>query len=436
MRTFCTLLALSVLSTAHVAAQSALENVILEKYYISDANDAADTDGGTLLAEGSVTYRIFLDMGADCKLRGLFADSLHPFIISSTTVLFNNNDRGDKYGHEIDDARLDENTVALDSWLSLGDASDAHTGVLKVDDADGSIVGGANNDGGSEGVPGGLLANAHPDAGTAITTADGLVPSSGQAPPGFLFLGDVLEPLYDENSDSSYMAQNMVMQSPAGIAGYGVDNKILIAQITTTGELGFHLNVEIIDANGVAQKFVANGDSLQAGETEFGLLNYPPECGCTDPDFLEYDPAAGCDDGSCQTEIVFGCLDPLACNFDPGANFNVLALCCYGPGNCNGLDITIVCPDVAVDENAQDRIFAAFPNPVHELLTVHLPAHAQGSAVIVLFDRLGRAVQETALGGAAASQDVRLDMSGFARGFYTVRLVMDGQVFVQSLVKQ
>ncbi|MFZ1686102.1 MAG: T9SS type A sorting domain-containing protein [Flavobacteriales bacterium] len=435
MRTIGAFLALSILPALRGTAQSALEDVIVEKYYVSDANDSTDTDGG-FLEEGSVTYRVFLDMGTDCKLRGLFGDSLHPFVISSTTVLFNNEDRGERFGHQIPSNRLDDNTVALDTWLSLGDASDAHTGVLKSDDTDGSLVGGANNDGGSEGVPGGLLVNADPDAGIPLTTSDGLIPSSGVEPPGFLQLGD-FEPVFNENFDTAFTTMGMVVQSPAGIAGYGPDNKILIAQITTSGELSYHLNVEIIDANGAPQKFVANGDSLQTGETEFGLLNYPPECGCMDPQFLEYDPAAGCDDGSCQTAIVFGCMDVAACNFDPGANFNVPALCCYGPGNCNGLDINIVCPDVAVDEApGQDATFTMFPNPVTDVLTLGLPSMNGGHASVLVLDRLGRVVHQADIQPDFGTGTARLDLSALSDGLYSVHLILDGQVLVRELVKQ
>ncbi len=433
MRTTSVLLAFALAIGAN--AQSALENVIVEKYYISDANDATDTDGG-YLEQGSVTYRVFLDMGADCKLRGLFGDSLHPFIISSTTVLFNNEDRGERFGHQIPANRLDDNTVALDTWLSLGDASDGHTGVMEVDDTDGSLVGGVNNDGGSAGIAGGLLVSAQPDAGTPLTTSDGLIPSSGTAPPGFLQLGD-FEPVNNENTDTTFTNSGMVVQCPAGVLGYGPDNKILIAQITTTGELEFHLNVEIIDATGTPQKFVANGDTLLAGQTEFGLLNYPPECGCMDPNFLEYDPAAGCDDGSCATAIVFGCLDTLACNFDPSANFNVSALCCYGPNDCNGLDINIVCPDVAVnDVPTPINGFTVFPNPAHDQLTVRIAATNGGQANALVHDRLGRLVVNHVFTTNGGIQDHHLDLSDLANGVYTLRLVLDGHVSVQAVVKQ
>ena len=42
--------------------------------------------------------------------------------------------------------------------------------------------------------------------------------------------------------------------------------------------------------------------------------------GCTDPWFVEYDPSAVEDDGSCFTEIIYGCTDSLALNYNAGAN--------------------------------------------------------------------------------------------------------------------
>jgi hypothetical protein len=42
--------------------------------------------------------------------------------------------------------------------------------------------------------------------------------------------------------------------------------------------------------------------------------------GCTDPWFTEYDPGAVIDNGSCQTEVILGCTDPDAINFNEDAN--------------------------------------------------------------------------------------------------------------------
>lgn len=48
---------------------------------------------------------------------------------------------------------------------------------------------------------------------------------------------------------------------------------------------------------------------------------FPPiPQGCTDPWFTEYDAGAVIDDGSCQTEVILGCTDPDAINFNEDAN--------------------------------------------------------------------------------------------------------------------
>ena len=51
------LFSVSILSKAQ-----GLENIIVEKFYISDANDAAANLDGGVLPVGSVTYRIYADM--------------------------------------------------------------------------------------------------------------------------------------------------------------------------------------------------------------------------------------------------------------------------------------------------------------------------------------------------------------------------------------
>jgi hypothetical protein len=128
-----------------------------------------------------------------------------------------------------------------------------------------------------------------------------------------------------------------------GISGNDPDNKILLAQLTTLGNLSFELNVEIESPDGSIINYVAN--NLVAGADTFynKWLKYPLACGCTDPNYLEFDKAATCDDGSCNTPIIFGCLDPSACNYDPSANMHLPALCCYN--SACALELGMVCPE-------------------------------------------------------------------------------------------
>ncbi|MCB9169611.1 MAG: T9SS type A sorting domain-containing protein [Flavobacteriales bacterium] len=421
-------------------AQNDIENVIVETYYVSNADDATDTIGGTL-AEGSRTYRVFLDLCADCSLRAIYGDANHALVISSTAPFFNNLDRGKTFGHAINNSALDENSVAVDSWLSMGAASNQRSGILKAEDADGSIVGGVNNDGGSAGVQGGMLVNNDPDAGIPLTDADGLAPLNGGSalPPNFFTVGDIndvqfLDSVFlDTTKHASFTTHDLrIGCADPGTKGPTSDNKVLLAQLTTTGELTFALNVEVERGNGDVVKYVANDSILLVDETANGLLNYPPVCGCTDPTYLEYDPTAGCDDGSCQTEIVFGCLDTLACNYDPSANFNVDALCCYGPNDCNGLDIALICPGVGVDDLEADR-FEVYPNPASHEVFIDQGAHRTGTMDLAIADLTGRIVLH-AVADPSPSGVARVDISRLPSGLYTLQVSGTGLFGTARLV--
>lgn len=416
-----------------------IENVIVETYYVSDANDATDTTGAgpSGLAVGSRTYRVFLDLCDSCALRALYGSADHPFFIQSTAPIFNHHDRGVRYGHVISNSALDEGTVALDSWLSMGAASNQRFGIEKAQDDDGSIIGGANNDGGSTEVPGGLLVNTDALAGIPLTDRDGLAPLNGGValPPTFITQGDNVDSaFYDRTLVSDFFTSDFRMGcSTPGTTGPTAANRVLVAQITTTGELSFHLNVEIEHADGSVVRYVAVDTLLAPDETPNGLLVYPPSCGCTDPNFLEYDPSAGCDDGSCATTIVFGCLDPDACNYDPTANFNVSELCCYGIADCNGLDPFIVCPDVGVDDQVgTDTRVVVAPNPTDGMMRV-LVQGGPAPVDCTLLDLAGRVLFTQAYG--RTDRAIELDLTDRPCGAYVLLVRIDGMTSAHRIVR-
>ena len=441
MRTFprvsALLTGLSLVFAAH--AQTDIENVRVETYYVSDANDATDTIGGGL-AVGSVTYRIFLDLCDSCSLRAIYGDAGHPLDLTSTALIFNNLDRGKSFGHQVSFNALDENTVALDSWISLGAACNQRLGARKELDTDGSVIGGTNNDGGSANGPG-LLANADAAAGIPITTEDGLVPvGQGSAlPPNFIVQGLGPDSVLKDSTRASafHSSDTRIACSTPGVKGATAANELLIAQITTTGSLSFHLNVEIERTDGTVVRYVAKDTLLTQGETPNGFLTYPQQCGCTDPDYLEYDPTAGCDDGSCATPIVFGCLDPAACNYSSWANFNVPALCCYGPDSCNGLDISIVCPTYVISE-ATDRpwTITIAPNPVGDVLMLRSTRSTSGMTRISIADRIGRAVREVNIAPLPADQPIPLDVHELSSGTYVLSAMNERGRVASVLIKQ
>lgn len=88
-----------------------------------------------------------------------------------------------------------------------------------------------------------------------------------------------------------------------GSNGYaGDDNKVLLAQLTTDGDLAGALNITVQAA---------------AGGTFTHQFSFTPElCGCSDPASPSYSEDVTLDDGSC---IYLGCTDDTACNFDAQA---------------------------------------------------------------------------------------------------------------------
>jgi hypothetical protein len=159
------------LFSSQVSAQ--IERLIVETWYVADANDATDTTQGRALQEGMRTYRIYLDLVPGSKVKKIFGNSNHPLRFTSTTDFYNNIDRPNAYfGYLINKSWFSGNpTLALDSWLTIGLASTNYLGIPKPDDTDGSFIGGTYNNGGSAGIPGGLLVNSDPSAGLPVTVA-------------------------------------------------------------------------------------------------------------------------------------------------------------------------------------------------------------------------------------------------------------------------
>jgi len=245
-----------------------LEDVIVEKYYISDANDATDADGGSLPV-GSTTYRVYLDLAPGWRVETIFGSADHDLTMSTTTAFFNNEDRGEVLGENIGANRLDENTVALDSYLTIGAAADGYWGVLKDSDADGSIVGGINNDGGSAAIAGGLMVNQDAEAGIPLTTADGLLAGT---PPTTTIIGDITAQAGAVFGDVNAAGPLVVMDGAyavlGGTEGPTAENRVLIAQVTTDGVFSFRLNFRIQHPMFGLEQYVPDNPLLVTGGTD------------------------------------------------------------------------------------------------------------------------------------------------------------------------
>lgn len=417
-------------------ASAQIENLIVETYYIADANDATDTTAGRSLTEGMKTYRVYLDLAPNSNLHSIFGNVNHPLRVTSTDIFYNNIDRPNaNFGYLINKSWYNDNpTLALDSWFTIGMASTVYLGIPKSDDSDGSIIGGSNNGGGTAAIPGGIMVNSDPFAGIPVTVADGLMPNTntlGQ----WLDLGfedisgedtTVFGPL---NTGTEFLSTSVLLQQNNGVKGADtISNKVLVGQFTTLGELSFELNVTIEQFDGTNYNmvtYVANGDSLLAGEIVSPSLTYPPSCGCTDPQYLEYSNSYACNlQDSCITLIVFGCLDTLACNYDPNANFNLPTLCCY-PGYCNDRDLSVVCPSISAGRFGIDQLY---PSPGFDQITISCTSVPDEKTTYSIYDALGKLVKEESVNPSYNGiLNFQINISNLNKGLYFI-LVKNGNM--------
>lgn len=231
------LVTFSLLSIVGISkAQNGLEDVIVERYYVSNANDATVNSSGGVLPVGSVTYRVYIDMLPDYVLQSVYGDPVHECRIETTTQFFNNEDRGAVHP-TFNFNYCDDNTVMLDSWLSVGAACNGRYGILKS--LDDTVANVQNSDG--------VLQNNDPMAGIPLTDRDGIM-LTAIAPEAVITAGianDVT--IFDSQTNGSlFSTYNGAWASLNGSTGPDAAvNQVLIMQMTTDGVFSFCLNIQI-----------------------------------------------------------------------------------------------------------------------------------------------------------------------------------------------
>lgn len=246
-------LCLIALLAGNVLAAQAIEDVLVETYATWP-----DPSGG---ATPMTTYRIYIDLADGYQLQMVYGDGRHPLKISTSTWFFNDTVNGGKFADDIHGNALREGPLAFDSWLTIGAASDMHRAVPIDLDPDGSII--------------------HcPPPTTGLTS----VPSTGQHPRRALCSQDglvrdtALRDIVDFKFASGYLHRSKgnlletvdgAWAALGGAKGATPENRVLIAQLSTTGQLSFKLNVQVAGPDRKPVKYVwgdaANGEVLFEG---------------------------------------------------------------------------------------------------------------------------------------------------------------------------
>ncbi|MFM1745629.1 MAG: hypothetical protein RLZZ630_1566, partial [Bacteroidota bacterium] len=258
---FISFFSLVLAAAAPAAAQNGLENIIVEKFYVSNAADATNANtalgdagytSGTLPA-GSITWRIYADLLPGWGVQSVYGVAGHPLTFSTTTSFFNHPNGNTTGGNFASNSSsiLGDGTTLLDSYLSCGAVAPGRFGVIKAEDNSAAVPTG----GGANLVinPNTVLANNDPSAAPALTTADGQYnTASNPALLALTLLGDVASPAINLLTDGSTVGSTFnSTNSSWGVLGEQVGafpsgtNRVLIGQFTTNGVFTYAFNIQI-----------------------------------------------------------------------------------------------------------------------------------------------------------------------------------------------
>lgn len=271
---------LSIFST--VRAQNGLQNIIVEKYYVSNAADSASAAG--VLPSGSVTYRLYADMLPGYNFQALYGVSAHPLTITSSTTFFNDENYGGTAPNSISATNIRKFTAMIDSWFSVGSGCSGKFAVRKSADTDGSL-GNANA----------ILANFDPTITYPITgtnSRDGLLAGTPLAVTfvGINNTGNGDLGVFDGTSQvgGNFTTNNGSIAALGGATGLDTTNIVCIGQFTTDGVLHYELNIQIGTPTGGTQNYVFSnptGSELTASflTGTLGAANQAPTVNITSP---------------------------------------------------------------------------------------------------------------------------------------------------------
>ena len=403
-------------------ALAQLEGIFVETYYVADSNDAS-FESETPIQEGSVTYRVFLKLTPGSSLLEIFGDENHPFRMESNRRFFNHYN-GVTYGYLANRADYEDDTFGLDTYLTLGQVAKQGNNrffSLPRNQDSTSFIGGDNSNGFLEGlseVDGIEVLNLSINDFNAYGVED-------------FNTGNDTTIFGSLNIDSVYTSNSMKLQC-SGVYGVVSDsNYVMVAQLTTLGDLTFSINALVRDSTGAEIRYVST--NIMEGENDVfaSFLNYPPACGCTDPNYIEFNAVYSCSEESdCQHLVVAGCMDEFACNYDSSANFNTPNLCCY-PGFCQDRDLEEVCPHIKGESFDID----VFPNPAEQYVTLQIISGVESDTEIDITNYNGVSLYSERLSSPELNFSKRIDVASWAPGVYHVRVKAINKVQHSILVK-
>ncbi|MBK8807687.1 MAG: hypothetical protein IPO21_14025 [Bacteroidales bacterium] len=217
-----------------------LEGIVIEKYAVADSLGSKRV----FIPAGSVTYRIYADLSPDAYLQSMFASKDHELVFKTSTK-FHNHLYGALYGDGLVDMYALDPEIALDSWITIGAASRKHIGIPLDADSDGSVI-----------------------SHSYFKKRDGLIAS--EIPQIIKYKFDVVP--FDALGGSEFRSSDAFIGVKGGVKGADAQNRVLLAQFTTDGEIYFELNLQLgTNVSGVSKQYVAKSPAENQSTIE-GLV--------------------------------------------------------------------------------------------------------------------------------------------------------------------
>lgn len=192
-----------------------LEDLYIELYHVATPEEIAASEG--FLNEDSKTYRVYVDLEEGFSLQAIFGNKLHPLVLGTTSTFFNDMESGKRSADLLDTERAESMLVGLDSWLSIGHADRTHI------------------------------------ACPLMLNDQAAVP--GELPSMFSLLMDWTATSHQGRNGFNIEDGTWFMLK--GVQGVTKENMVLIAQLTTDGQLSFKLNLQILGPDGSVYQYVA-----------------------------------------------------------------------------------------------------------------------------------------------------------------------------------
>jgi len=248
------------LSTPLLKAQKGLENIRVEKFYISSAQDTVGSNEYGYLPIGSTTYRIYADLAPVYRFQAIYGDVNHELRIATTTRFFNCAMQSGTSSMDIEPLYLKDGSLILDSWISVGAAALDYQAVMKtMDDTLPSLA--LNN-------VIRLFQNEDPAMGIPLTKSDGMKKLRLQPSPAFFNFKNELkyfDYMYRDSVNGILSTHDGAWASYGGTVGPHPENQVLLGQFTTDGVFSFELNMQVAIPGGGAERYV----SKNAVDSEF-----------------------------------------------------------------------------------------------------------------------------------------------------------------------